>query len=519
MNSGMATTVKQVIYEKSNDYTLLEKKYLDLTGTELVLDPFSEPTTQNNGKNLCVSVVLPSYNVRKSILQCLASIEQSSFNRKYQSKLQVIVVDDGSTDDTWDLIKNNPFNLHLTCVRQTNHGQARALNTGISVAEGDIVISCDPDMILSYFAIENFVCRHQLLPNVLLAGFRCNVEGDDSRVQFKTIREKGTLRHATYFNDERFLFPIKGWPSNMALASNHYKNLGYGKRIWMPGGGLWLLPDLVFGALFSLERSVYLEVGGYDERFSGWGCTDGYLSAKAISAGQTIIPIYGASGLHINHPFRTEDKRQEFRRNRGLFFRLLRTTDINHHKNWLVGAKKRIVESFTYTPDKSIELYDGFTNTQDNFLEELDNHLAIGKYEQVITSIGDKTLTGELSSRLGKALFGRQKYDNAISIFESILESDTPTTELRIDLAMAYAGDGQFTKAHSIINELSVINPNAPELLYWHSASAQKHIKQGSRYLEQGNYSVALRCFESALILEPKSKKASYYRDQCMEAQ
>ncbi len=336
--------LKQAIAEKSNDYTLLEEKYKKKTGQEL-LDPNMKPVELKSTKPLTVTVVIPAYNTQSSILACLASMEQSSFNIKHKDRLQVIVVDDGSKDDTWEVVKNSNLSLNLKLVRQKNHGQAQALNTGISIAEGNIIISCDSDMVLGHYAIEHFVTAHQLIPNALFTGFRNDTPKTDPRVEYDLIRKNGTHHNSFFANDERVIFPVSGWPSNMCVASNNYKNLGKAHGLWMPDNDSWLLPDMVIGALFSLSKSVFQKIGGYDERLIGWGCTDGYLAAKAIGAGQYIIPLYAASGLHISHPVRLENKQLQYTANRKLFFKFIETTRVDNHPDYLSKAKDRITES------------------------------------------------------------------------------------------------------------------------------------------------------------------------------
>lgn len=218
MKNILSKTIKQVIAERSNDYTSLQDKYVQGSGTSFFLDPNAIPYSMPSLKPLTASVIIPAYNVKASILACLAAIEQSSFNIKYQDRLQVIVIDDGSTDGTWEIIKKTKFSLNITVIKQNNHGQAQALNTGISIAEGDIIISCDADMVLSYYTIEQFVTRHQQLPNVLLAGFRSNIKKDDVRVSHDFIRQHGSHRMPSFTTDERIVFPVAGWPSNMCLA-------------------------------------------------------------------------------------------------------------------------------------------------------------------------------------------------------------------------------------------------------------------------------------------------------------
>lgn len=503
-------TLKQVISERDNFYG------------EPLLDPDEIPPKMSTEKPLAVSVVIPAYNVQLSILACLTSIEQSSFNIKHQNKLQVVVVDDGSIDDTWKIIKDADLSLNLTIIRQTNHGQAQALNTGISITEGDIVISCDSDMVLGYYTIEHFAVAHKKTPNALFTGFRQDTPRTDSRVNPDCIKKNGSNIGSFFANDERIIFPIPGWPSNMCLTSDHFRKLGQSHSLWMPDNDAWLLPDMVIGALFSLSRSVFNEVGGYDERLIGWGCTDGYLAAKAIGANQYIIPLYPASGLHINHSIRLVNRALQYKRNRKLFLKFIETTRVDSHPNWLIHAKDRIVESFVISPKQPVPKRRIKVLRKDNIenkLIRMDQLLSLGQYPKALAYIKSetkKTTNPEIQFRLARALSGMNQYKEAITILKEISESTNLSPEVTVELMLAQAGDGQFKSARKTLNKLSQDHPKSITLSYWFNNHRQKHISIGRKYFNQGFYHIALRCFEAVLIVEPNNKLASSFRNRCL---
>src|SRR3990172_10051574 len=275
--------ISKYLSQKSNDYRFFEDKFKKTTGQHLILDPFRPPVSIELNDVPDISIVIPVWNARGSILSCLASIEQSSFNQRYQSKLQVVIVDDGSSDGSWETIRKSSFLTNIIAVRQAHHGLAHARNTGISVSDGEIIVLCDSDIILGYYAIEHLAVRHSFIPNVLQVGFRTDIDKKDIRIKFEQIKENYAPKDTTILGDLRIKYSQNGWPENMCLASNHFKELGYGKGLWMPDGGEpWLLPDLAFGALFSLPKKYCYKVGGFDERFLGWGCEDGHFAAKVL---------------------------------------------------------------------------------------------------------------------------------------------------------------------------------------------------------------------------------------------
>lgn len=527
MSCTPSLTIKESLIKKNNDYTSLQKKYEDATRVKL-LDPFTPPVRIDSKTLPTVSIIIPAWNARETILACLTSIERSSFNLQYQERFQVVVVDDGSTDETWELLKKSHFSLNLKAVRIQHSYRAKACNTGASVADGKILLSCDSDMILSYFAIEHLVTRHQILPNTVLIGFRTNANSTDLRVNAHQISKHGNPTETYITGDERLSFPVPGWPNSMCLASSHYKELGYGRGLWMPDDELckdpWLLCDQVFGALFSLTKEVFVNVGGYDERFTGWGCEDSFLAAKTIANGQYVIPVYAASGLHISHPpISGDEKWNEYRRNRKLFYKLMNKPEVKDSTNWLNQAKIRILDSFEYSPsNKSRMTTSGNNPSKENelTLEKIDALLAIGDYNQTFSLLSEKIEKVKNDSiwllRLARVFFGMNRYQEAINVFEKITLNDSPS-EIALELAIAHASNRDYISAKATLKKLSESRPSTPGLSYWYERSIENHIKQGRKFLKQGFYNVASRCFDAALIIEPENKIVLKYRNQCID--
>src|SRR5258708_24068262 len=159
----MQQTLEQQTSSRNNDYGHLETIYHRVTGGELVRAPYESVRHTVAEVMLSASVIVTARNERAAIEKCLISIEQSTFNRNYPGELEVIAVADGSTDGTWELLEGLQLNLHLKAARQEHHGPAHARNVGIALAEGDVIICCDADFILTPFAIEELMKRHQVL--------------------------------------------------------------------------------------------------------------------------------------------------------------------------------------------------------------------------------------------------------------------------------------------------------------------------------------------------------------------
>lgn len=88
-----------------------------------------------------VSVIIPAYNCEKTIMRCVNSISQQTYK-----KIEIIVIDDGSTDNTpnilLDLSKNIP---NLKIYIQCNLGVSATRNKGINLCLGNWIAFCDSD--------------------------------------------------------------------------------------------------------------------------------------------------------------------------------------------------------------------------------------------------------------------------------------------------------------------------------------------------------------------------------------
>ena len=99
-----------------------------------------------------VSILVPCYNESKVIKASLESLIKQTY-----PKLEIIVIDDGSSDDTYLVAKNMEFhNGHnkLKAYTKKNAGKANALNFGIEQARGELFLAVDADSKLSPDAVD-----------------------------------------------------------------------------------------------------------------------------------------------------------------------------------------------------------------------------------------------------------------------------------------------------------------------------------------------------------------------------
>lgn len=87
---------------------------------------------------MLVSVIIPTFNGRDTITQCLTAL----LNQDWDGDIEIIVVDDGSSDGTMESVRSFPG---VSLLRQNNAGPAAARNRGALTARGDVLLFTDDD--------------------------------------------------------------------------------------------------------------------------------------------------------------------------------------------------------------------------------------------------------------------------------------------------------------------------------------------------------------------------------------
>lgn len=102
-------------------------------------------------QNELISIIVPAYNAANYIEECLTSL----CGQTYQN-LEILVIDDGSTDSTLDKCKKFK-DERVKLISQTNQGVSSARNLGISLARGEWIVFVDADDKMHSIAIEKAV--------------------------------------------------------------------------------------------------------------------------------------------------------------------------------------------------------------------------------------------------------------------------------------------------------------------------------------------------------------------------
>jgi len=194
-----------------------------------------------------VSVLVPSYNEEKVIERALSSLLKQEYPH-----FEVIVIDDGSTDGTSQAagkFAGDYGNAKIRVLRQPNRGKAAALNMGISVARGELVLCMDADS--------------QLVPEAISSMVRHFIDKDVAAVA-------GNVKVKNRFNL---------WTRLQALEYVE------GLNMVRQAQGFFRSVNIIPGPIGMFRRQVLLNVGGYE---SDTFAEDADLTLKMVSFGYGI---------------------------------------------------------------------------------------------------------------------------------------------------------------------------------------------------------------------------------------
>ena len=151
-----------------------------------------------------LSILTATYNREKYLSKLYESIKE---NMKYNIIPEWIIVDDGSTDNTKDIVQGfiNEQKVEIKYFFQENKGKMSAINKAVEIATGDFIVDCDSD---DFFTEDAFKIIEQnadfLLQNYNLYGMIFLKKENDGTFSGKEFKEnnKITTMLELYFKDD-----------------------------------------------------------------------------------------------------------------------------------------------------------------------------------------------------------------------------------------------------------------------------------------------------------------------------
>ncbi len=206
------------------------------------------------------SVVVPTHQRREPVLRLLGEVAQQLSGPAGEGT-DVLVVDDGSTDGTAAMVENLDYPVPLNVLRRPNGGPAAARNSGLAAATGDVVWFVDDDMAPSDGLLERHRRFHAGLGDRMLMG-PCVAPPEHGLV-----------------------FLVRDW------AEEQYATLARSGRLERP--------EHFSAANTSAPAALWRRLGGFDERFVGWGGEDYEIGVRILDAAIEVAYDREAVAWHL----------------------------------------------------------------------------------------------------------------------------------------------------------------------------------------------------------------------------
>lgn len=180
-----------------------------------------------------ISVIIASYNSKNLLLNCLKSLENQEYSK---DMYEVIVVDDGSDDGTYETLKKINTKFKLTVLRQTRKGPAVARNVGVRKAKGNIVAFTDADCKVPQNWLSSFVAAYKKYPKVAAVGGYLKPSKNNFFAKIEILKNRYLHKIGNKELLGRKEVPI-GFTNNMSYKKKVFNEFkGFNERFPKPAG-------------------------------------------------------------------------------------------------------------------------------------------------------------------------------------------------------------------------------------------------------------------------------------------
>ncbi len=210
-----------------------------------------------------VSVVIPTYNRWPILEKCLEALEDQEFDSEFDG-YEVVVVDDGSTDQTTLNLRNEAKRFpHVNLVQQEHAGPAEGRNKGVEMSRGDVIVFIDSDLVVT----NSFLASHM----------------KSLRRTWTSRKDKLCFTYGAVVNTSNF--------DNPTLERYKVRDISFA---YFATGNV------------AIDRQVLESSGLFDTRFNLYGWEDLELGERLRLMGVEIVRCPKAIGYHWHPAFTLE---------------------------------------------------------------------------------------------------------------------------------------------------------------------------------------------------------------------
>ena len=174
------------------------------------------------GTGPSISVVMPTYNRRARLARVLDALDQQAIDT---GAFEVIIVDDGSTNDTSSWLDAQRRRYELSVIHQKNSGPARARNAGIERSRAELVLFLDDDVEPSPELVKEHLSSHEQEKDVVVIGPMASLS-EYRQAWVAWEQKKLEAQYAAMGRGDWAPTYRQFWTGNASLARAHLRDAG-----------------------------------------------------------------------------------------------------------------------------------------------------------------------------------------------------------------------------------------------------------------------------------------------------
>ena len=245
-----------------------------------------------------ISVIIPTYNRYQYLKYTLNSLVSQNLDK---SDFEVIVVDDGSTDETFQMVKAFETKINIKYAYQVDRGfrAASARNLGIRISDAKLCMFIDSGIIVKSDCLKQHLKAHtKQNHDVVIIGYIYGYSAEseaDFGVPIDPTNADLSIQNLTA--------PDAAVENVCDMRENIYRK--YNDRL-EDTSVPW---TLVWAGHVSVNRKALFDVGLFDENYDGrWGTEDNDLGYRLYHTGRKILLCRDAVVLHLPHEVNVDSR-------------------------------------------------------------------------------------------------------------------------------------------------------------------------------------------------------------------
>lgn len=281
-----------------------------------------------------ISVIVPVYNVQKYLKACIKSILNQTF-----TDIEIILVDDGSTDDSGkicDYFKKNSRSIRV--IHKKNGGLSEARNEGLKLAQGEYVGFVDSDDIIRkdmYEVLYNLCIENCAeISSCSFKRFEYNYEISNDKIENKNIKIK------TYIKNNIIEAYYRGELNSVSSCNKLYRRRLF-DNILFPKNRIYEDASTTYKLLLNANKLVETDEDLYFYRLREGSITNCSFNDKRFD----IIPLYNEQYKIMSkvYPNICNQIKYEYYHNlRCIFVDIINDNELKNKSNYLIKISKLI---------------------------------------------------------------------------------------------------------------------------------------------------------------------------------